>query len=111
MILSGFFLKGRYKIELMFFKRDYRIIQSQKRSLKDFRAIGPRFEQTDFDLQPRPDSAIKLIENTPIRFSKQSVVSCNGGDGSLGHPKIYINLNKNEPVSCGYCGIRFQKVL
>ncbi|QSL64812.1 hypothetical protein MERGE_002114 [Pneumocystis wakefieldiae] len=101
----------------MFFKRgfkhntNYSIVQSQKRFLKNFRAMGPRFEQTDFDLQPQPDPAIKLIANTPIRFSNQSVVSCNGGNGSLGHPKIYINLNKNEPVSCGYCGICFQRIL
>ncbi|CCJ28213.1 unnamed protein product [Pneumocystis jirovecii] len=65
---------------------------------------GPRFEQTDFNLQPQPESAIELIANIPIKFSNQRVVSCDGG-GKLGHPKIYINLDENEDISCG---VRFQ---
>ncbi|KAG4302054.1 hypothetical protein PCK1_001729 [Pneumocystis canis] len=65
--------------------------------------IGPRFEQTNFSLQPQPDAAIDLIANIPVKFSNQRIVSCDGGGGELGHPKIYINLDKNEPISCGYC--------
>ncbi|SGY38050.1 BQ5605_C003g01949 [Microbotryum silenes-dioicae] len=29
--------------------------------------------------------------------------------GSLGHPKIFINLDKPGPKACNYCGIRFEK--
>ena len=29
------------------------------------------------------------------------------GDDALGHPKIYINLDKPEIQDCGYCGKRF----
>ncbi|KAG4305112.1 hypothetical protein PORY_001282 [Pneumocystis oryctolagi] len=64
---------------------------------------GPRFEQTDFSLQPRSDAAIKLIANVPVRLTNKRIVSCDGGGGALGHPKIYINLDKNEENSCGYC--------
>lgn len=32
---------------------------------------------------------------------------CNGGGGALGHPKVYINLDKPEIAVCGYCGKRF----
>lgn len=39
-----------------------------------------------------PNWGIKLIEETPIIESTQRVVSCNGGGGPLGHPKVYINL-------------------
>ena len=36
--------------------------------------------------------AIDLIaEEAPIQSSKR-VVSCDGGGGPLGHPKVYINL-------------------
>lgn len=35
---------------------------------------------------------IKLIDETPITESTERVVSCNGGGGPLGHPKVYINL-------------------
>ena len=65
---------------------------------------GPRFEQTDFELQPRPQAAIELIAQVPIRMETRRVVSCDGGGGALGHPRVYINLDKaGEPNVCGYC--------
>lgn len=65
---------------------------------------GPRFEQTDFGLQPQPQPAIELIAKQPIRYETRRVVSCNGGGGALGHPKVYINLDKTgEPNVCPYC--------
>lgn len=66
--------------------------------------VGPRFEQTDFSLQPQPQAAIELIAKQPIRMETSRVVSCNGGGGALGHPKVYINLDKaGEPNVCPYC--------
>ncbi|KAI8349393.1 zinc-finger domain-containing protein [Blakeslea trispora] len=70
---------------------------------------GPRFEQTDLDTQPNPMAAIELIAEEPIRFVHQRIAHCDGGGGPLGHPKIYINLDKPGPHPCSYCGIRFQK--
>ena len=32
---------------------------------------------------------------------------CDGGNDALGHPKVYINLDKPEISDCGYCGKRF----
>lgn len=65
---------------------------------------GPRFEQTDFSLQPQPQAAIELIAKQPIRMETRRVVSCDGGGGALGHPKVYINLDKSgEPNVCSYC--------
>ncbi|KAF3927690.1 hypothetical protein ABW21_db0203746 [Orbilia brochopaga] len=69
--------------------------------------VGPRFEQTDLTLQPRPLAAIELIHEQPIRFVKDRVVVCDGGGGPLGHPKIFINVDKPEVVPCGYCGLPF----
>ena len=34
-------------------------------------------------------------------------VSCDGGGGALGHPRVYINLDPDGPQTCGYCGLRF----
>ncbi|KAH9460499.1 hypothetical protein Pst134EB_008670 [Puccinia striiformis f. sp. tritici] len=31
------------------------------------------------------------------------------GGGALGHPKIFINLDKPGPKPCGYCGLRFER--
>ncbi|KAJ6261476.1 hypothetical protein Dda_4146 [Drechslerella dactyloides] len=69
--------------------------------------VGPRFEQTDLALQPRPLAAIELIHEQPVRFVKDRVVVCDGGGGPLGHPKIFINVDKPEVVPCGYCGLPF----
>lgn len=96
---------------------------------------GPRFEQTDFDLQvgephafhdvtssrelhwehrtnkrnvqPQPYAAIELVHKQPVRWTHDRVVACDGGGGPTGHPKIYINTDKPEIAVCGYCGAPF----
>ncbi|GES66366.1 NADH-ubiquinone oxidoreductase [Aspergillus terreus] len=68
---------------------------------------GPRFEQTIMELQPQPMAAIELIHKQPVRWTKKRVVSCDGGGGPLGHPKIFINTDKPEIATCGYCGLPF----
>ena len=53
--------------------------------------------------------AIDLIAEVPPKIVKTRVVACTGGSNpALGHPKIYINLDGYEPVSCPYCGLRYQ---
>ena len=52
-------------------------------------------------------AAIELIHKQPVRWSKSRVVSCDGGGGPLGHPKIFINTDKPEIATCGYCGLPF----
>ncbi|EEP79146.1 hypothetical protein UREG_03992 [Uncinocarpus reesii 1704] len=68
---------------------------------------GPRFEQTIMDYQPRPYAAIELIHKQPVRWTKERIVSCDGGGGPLGHPRIFINTDKPEIAACGYCGLPF----
>lgn len=38
---------------------------------------------------------------------KENKASCDGGGGALGHPKIFINLDKPQICWCTYCGIPF----
>ncbi|ODM21255.1 Lactobacillus shifted protein [Aspergillus cristatus] len=68
---------------------------------------GPRFEQTIMELQPQPMAAIELIHKQPVRWTNKRIVSCDGGGGPLGHPKIFINTDKPEIATCGYCGLPF----
>ncbi|KAI1816080.1 zinc-finger domain-containing protein [Poronia punctata] len=68
---------------------------------------GPRFEQTDFDLQPQSMAAIELIHRQPVRWTHDRVVACDGGGGPEGHPRIYINTDKPEIATCNYCGLPF----
>jgi len=35
------------------------------------------------------------------------VVGCDGGDGALGHPLVYLNMEKRGAVDCPYCGRKF----
>jgi len=68
-----------------------------------------RFEQTALDFQPQPLSAMEMIHSEPIRMVHGRKAVCDGGIGPLGHPKVFINLDKPGPKACGYCGIRFEQ--
>ncbi|KAA6409028.1 MAG: NADH-ubiquinone oxidoreductase [Lasallia pustulata] len=68
---------------------------------------GPRFEQTLMEFQPQPEAAIELIHKQPVRWTQKRVVSCDGGGGPLGHPRIFINTDKPQICMCTYCGIPF----
>ncbi|KZT44381.1 hypothetical protein SISSUDRAFT_1038883 [Sistotremastrum suecicum HHB10207 ss-3] len=70
---------------------------------------GPRFEQTSVEYQPNALSAMELISREPIRLVDGRKAVCDGGGGALGHPKIFINLDKPGPKPCGYCGLRFEQ--
>lgn len=72
---------------------------------------GPRFEQTIMDDQPRPLAAIELIHQQPVRWTNKRVVSCDGGGGPLGHPRIFINVDKPQICMCTYCGLPFVSCL
>ncbi len=34
-------------------------------------------------------------------------MACDGGGGAAGHPKVFINTDKPEIATCGYCGLPF----
>ncbi|RDW65430.1 hypothetical protein BP5796_10122 [Coleophoma crateriformis] len=68
---------------------------------------GPRFEQTIMELQPAPQAAIELIHKQPVRWVKERSVECDGGGGPLGHPRIFINLDKPQICPCEYCGLPY----
>ncbi|EMR66698.1 putative nadh:ubiquinone oxidoreductase subunit protein [Eutypa lata UCREL1] len=61
---------------------------------------GPRFEQTDFSLQPQSMAAIELIHRQPVQWTHEQVVACDGGGGAAGHPRIFINTDKPEISTC-----------
>ncbi|XP_027307623.1 NADH dehydrogenase [ubiquinone] iron-sulfur protein 6, mitochondrial [Anas acuta] len=54
--------------------------------------------------------AIDLIAEQPVSEVESRVISCDGGGGALGHPKVYINLDKETKTgTCGYCGLQFKQ--
>lgn len=46
-----------------------------------------------------------------MRWQKERVVACDGGGGPLGHPKIFINVDKPQIVFCTYCGLPYVSLL
>ena len=36
-------------------------------------------------------------------------VSCDGGGGALGHPKVWYSFDGSDTVECGYCDRLFMK--
>ena len=34
-------------------------------------------------------------------------ISCDGGGGALGHPKVWLTIGPEGWVECGYCDKRF----
>ena len=34
-------------------------------------------------------------------------VSCDGGGGALGHPKVWLNMEGKGQIDCPYCDRRF----
>lgn len=54
--------------------------------------------------------AVDLIAEQPVSTVESRVISCDGGGGALGHPKVYINLDKDTKTgTCGYCGLQFRQ--
>ena len=109
-------------------------VWSRSQQPREKAMVGPRFEQTIMEdqvgeasksdqtplkeaimwaladieeFQPRPYAAIELIHKQPVRWTKERVVSCDGGGGPLGHPRIFINVDKPQICWCTYCGVPF----
>ena len=50
---------------------------------------------------PRPD--IITVDDDAAQ------VSCDGGGGALGHPKVWYTFDGTDEVECGYCDRLFTK--
>jgi len=82
-------------------------VWSRSQQPRERAMTGPRFEQTMMEHQPRPQAAISLIHKQPVRWTDEKFVSCDGGGGPLGHPRIFINVDKPQVNMCTYCGLPF----
>lgn len=56
---------------------------------------------TDMTKTPAPE--IITVENDTDE------VSCDGGGGALGHPKVWYSFEGQDQVECGYCDRLFVK--
>jgi uncharacterized Zn-finger protein len=42
-----------------------------------------------------------------IEHTTEKEVACNGGDGALGHPKVFLYIDKNNQIVCPYCSKKY----
>jgi uncharacterized Zn-finger protein len=47
------------------------------------------------------------IDAPEVIMVKTKRVSCDGGGGALGHPKVFYDMGEDESVDCLYCDRRF----
>lgn len=55
--------------------------------------------------RPIVDQAPEVIEIS----SDADEVSCDGGGGTMGHPKVWYTFDGQSRVECGYCDRLFLK--
>jgi uncharacterized Zn-finger protein len=50
-----------------------------------------------------------MIPETILIDDDIDEVSCDGGGGALGHPKVWYTFDGQDSVECGYCDRLFLK--
>ena len=49
-----------------------------------------------------------MIWNRSRSFEVETTtVACDGGDGPLGHPRVYLTLSKEGEIECPYCSRKY----
>ena len=51
---------------------------------------------------------IKDELNSNVEFVNSKKVSCDGGGGALGHPKVYLEMGDENEIICPYCSKLFK---
>jgi uncharacterized Zn-finger protein len=47
------------------------------------------------------------MQPTETIVVEDTTVGCDGGDGPLGHPMVYLNIGPKGSVECPYCSRHF----
>ena len=53
------------------------------------------------------DTATPQITPPEIIYVEGDKVGCDGGDGPLGHPLVYLPIGATGQIDCPYCGRRY----
>lgn len=54
--------------------------------------------------QPAPQAAPPPPETIAVTTRR---VACDGGEGALGHPRVWLQIDQRGYVDCPYCDRRF----
>lgn len=69
---------------------NYATTWSTNQAARPGSGAGPRFEQTNMDLQPNPLSAMEMVAREPIRLVKGRTASCDGGACIPYHEHLFL---------------------
>ena len=47
------------------------------------------------------------MEPAQTKHVETEVLSCDGGGGPPGHPRVFLNMEGKGRVDCPYCGCRY----
>ena len=47
------------------------------------------------------------MEPVEVQYVDSEVLSCDGGGGPLGHPRVFLNMEGKGHIDCPYCDRRF----
>jgi uncharacterized Zn-finger protein len=51
---------------------------------------------------------IVMTQNAPeTRYVDSRQIACDGDEGALGHPRVYLKMDQRDYVECGYCDRRY----
>jgi uncharacterized Zn-finger protein len=56
------------------------------------------------------DEEFFLLADREVVITPHMHLHCDGGNSTLGHPRIFITLAKDGEVTCTYCGRRYVHV-
>ena len=56
---------------------------------------------------PMMNQPLPSIDDPEVIYVSQTRVACDGGDGALGHPRVFLNMGDKGLVDCGYCDRRY----
>lgn len=49
-----------------------------------------------------------MAKPTEIIQSSTRTVACDGGDGPLGHPRVFLTIGAEDEIMCPYCSRLYQ---
>ncbi|KII68224.1 putative NADH dehydrogenase [ubiquinone] iron-sulfur protein 6, mitochondrial [Thelohanellus kitauei] len=75
----------------------------QEFSEGDFRNI--RYKEATREVNP--NISREIMKQTPPIVVKNRIHACDGGRAGVGHPRVFINLDKPGYKTCGYCGTKY----
>lgn len=50
---------------------------------------------------------METIPPPEVFYVDSTRIACDGDEGPLGHPRVYLQMGSNGYVDCGYCDRRF----